>query len=1020
MKKTNRRGILFFVPALCAALSVFLFLNRKTIQFPIPADAIPVDLPTYAGGNGGRTAMIFENVEKSVIVFDSEQMLVYKLDAEPEESDSFSNAKFVEIDEADNLYILDTYFAGAFEENVERVLKYSPDGKYLEELYAYRYVNEDYIITKGKIGAMACFEGFLYLVRMEHDGFYLEKVPASSSGEAEQILFLEYPNAFRDITYFHINAGQKRFVFTAKSGEIRQYDFGGSLVYRQEAEDGQTLPWTAVSDDNNNIIYADVLTGSLVHIDTGAGKKELLYAVSPENSPYYRINYVNGILLAASYDNILKKSADGTIGILDSYFYQPSLIRFKTVLFICVILDGIALSGTLALLIFFLRKWKMDESLKRILLSAVCIGFGAVIAAVLIINEMSAFYKENTFTGLENVSRLVAASLVDTEILDSLVSPSQYNNKDYLKLKDSLKSLFSRTRFEGQHVYQIIYVVRDNTVLVMHDLENSVGICYPYTDYEGSIYQEVMESGEYAHVSGSVDSEGSWMFVCGPISDRDGNTVAIIETGYDRQVMERQTRSMIIQTTLIVIAAAIAFLLIMIEGILILDAYKKNKIDRKEKKAAPFRPELLRAAIFFFVEAYKKRNLEKSEKKEPAFYPGILRAAVFFLFVTFNLATAMLPMYAANLYVPIFNLPRELVITFPFISDTIFAALALLVIPGLLEKTGIKKIVLAAAILIAFGNLLCFVAGNTIYLTVAYALTGFSGGAVLLSINTIIGAQKKIENVNSGFAHFNASYLAGVNVGVVLGSVLAQFFPYRVVYLFSTIISLMLLFIIIFSIRSSALKHIYDVSIMVEKRKHTMIKFVMNPVVLAALFLLILPYVASLSFTSYFMPVYGIENGLRESNIGQLILLNGLFAILFGTSLCEYVSKKIPMMVVIVLSLIVNAGAIYLFSLNMSLGMLVVVITILAIVNIFALTNIQTYYASLYQNTRILPSRALGVYSAVENIAMAVGPVVFSYIAAGNIVWRMKLFTAILLATLLLFMLISRLFGSRKTHTATQ
>jgi predicted MFS family arabinose efflux permease len=1014
MKKTNRRGMLFFVPAVCAALSVFLFLNRKTIQFPIRTDAIPVDLPTYAGGNGGRTAMIFENIEKSVIVFDSNQKLIYKLDAEPEKKHSFSNAKFVEVDEAGNLYVLDTHFAGVFEENFERVLKYSPDGKYLEELYAYRYINEDYIITKGKISGMAYFEGFLYLIRMEHDGFYLEKAPAGSSGEIEQILFLEYPNALRDLIYFHINAGQKRFVVTVKSGEIRQYDFGGRLVYRQDTEEGQVLPWTAVSDDNNNIIYADILTGSLVHVDTGAGKKELLYAVSPENSPYYRINYVNGTLFAASYDNVLKKSVDGTIKILDSYFYPSSLIQFKTVLFVCVILNGIALCGTLILLICFLRTWTVGESLKRILFSAVCIGFGAVIAAVLIINEMSAFYRDNTFTGLENVSRLVAASLVDTDILDSLVSPSQYSNEDYLKLKDSLKSLFSRTRFEGEHVYQIIYVVRDNTVLVMHDLENSVGICYPYTDYEGSIYQEVMESGKYAHINGSVDSEGSWMFVCGPVFDRDGNTVAIIETGYDKQVMERQTRSMIIQTTLIVIAAAIAFLLIIIEGILILDAYRRSKIDRKEKKTAPFRPELLRAAVFFFVEAYKKRKLEKSDKKEPVFYPGILRAAIFFLFVAFNLATAMLPMYAANLYVPIFNLPRELVVTFPFISDTIFAALALLIIPGLLEKTGIKKIVLVATVLITFGNLLCFVASNTVYLTIAYALTGFSGGAVLLSINTIIGAQKKIEDVNSGFAHFNASYLAGVNVGVVLGSVLAQFFPYRIVYLFSTMISLVLLFIIIFSIRSASLNHIYNINIKVERRKYTTIKFVMNPVVLAALFLLILPYMASLSFTSYFMPVYGIQNGLRESNIGQLILLNGLFAILFGTSLCEYVSKKLPMTLVIVLSLVVNAGAIYLFSLNVSIGMLVIVITILAIVNIFALTNIQTYYASLYQNTRILPSRALGIYSAVENISMAAGPVIFSYIAAENIAWRMRLLTAVLMATLFLFILISRFFGSHE------
>ncbi|MDR0707262.1 MAG: hypothetical protein LBF60_05220 [Treponema sp.] len=79
------------------------------------------------------------------------------------------------------------------------------------------------------------------------------------------------------------------------------------------------------------------------------------------------------------------------------------------------------------------------------------------------------------------------------------------------------------------------------------------------------------------------------------------------------------------------------------------------------------------------------------------------------------------------------------------------------------------------------------------------------------------------------------------------------------------------------------------------------------------------------------MPIYGIENGLRESNIGQLILLNGLFAILFGASLCEFIATKISIKLIIVLSLALNAGAIYLFSLNISVSMLVAVIFILVV-----------------------------------------------------------------------------------------
>jgi predicted MFS family arabinose efflux permease len=381
-----------------------------------------------------------------------------------------------------------------------------------------------------------------------------------------------------------------------------------------------------------------------------------------------------------------------------------------------------------------------------------------------------------------------------------------------------------------------------------------------------------------------------------------------------------------------------------------------------------------------------------------------------------NLEAALLPTYATQLYVPLLHLPKEFIVTLPIIADMASAALALLVIPGLLEKAGLKRVCLASVVFICIGNILCFAAPNTLYLAAAHVFTGFAGGSLLLAINTIIGNQQNIRDVNNGFAHFNASYLAGMNVGVVLGSILAQFFPYRIVYLFSTLLALALIGIAVFFVRSKYLNHIFNADVHQEKESGSLSGFLVKPAVLATLVLLVIPYVASLSFTSYFMPIYGIENGLRESNIGQLILLNGLFAILFGASLCELVSKKIPTKLIIIFSLALNAGAMYLFSLNMSVSMLIIVIFILAIINIFSIPTIQTYYATLSQNAGISSSKALGIYSAVENASMAAGPIVFSYIASENIAPRMKILAAVLLGSLFLFALSSRNWRPSRTR----
>jgi predicted MFS family arabinose efflux permease len=143
-------------------------------------------------------------------------------------------------------------------------------------------------------------------------------------------------------------------------------------------------------------------------------------------------------------------------------------------------------------------------------------------------------------------------------------------------------------------------------------------------------------------------------------------------------------------------------------------------------------------------------------------------------------------------------------------------------------------------------------------------------------------------------------------------------------------------------------------------------------------------------------------------------LLNGLFAVLFGTALCGYVSKKFSLKTIMIVSLLLNIGAIYLFTINVSVIMLIIVVVVLAIANIFTLTNIQTYYATLYQNSRVSSMKALSVYSAVENMSMAIGPLVFSYILAYNIVTGMRLLAGVLLICLILFIIISALTKDKK------
>ena len=239
-------------------------------------------------------------------------------------------------------------------------------------------------------------------------------------------------------------------------------------------------------------------------------------------------------------------------------------------------------------------------------------------------------------------------------------------------------------------------------------------------------------------------------------------------------------------------------------------------------------------------------------------------------------------------------------------------------------------------------------------------------------------------------------------------------------YLFSSFFAVLLFGIVLYAVRSKHLDYLFEFNVFVDRRKNSLLKFLLSPVVLVTLVLMLFPFVVSQSFITYFMPVFGLEHGLKESNIGQLLLLNGLFAILFGTALCEYAIKKIPLKVIVTASLILNMGAIMLFTVNMSIPVLVLTVGLLAIVNIFALTTMQTYYATLYQKTRLSSVKALSAYSAMENMSMAVGPVIFSYILAGkNLTTSLRIFAAALLGCLVLFLLVSGIAGNGKKSGRT-
>jgi hypothetical protein len=557
---------------------VFLLVNREALTFSPWNTTVPIEWAVYASGNGTQTAIVADSLS-SVIVLNANNELVYRLKAKPNKGESFSAVYFAELDEDNNLYILDLNAGGYREENVERLLKYSPKGAFVEELYAYRYVNTEFIITKGKLCGMAYFDGAVYLARLGDNDFTLERVAATNGGTTETVLLgvFKYPHAFRDIAFISINAERDRLTLTTKAGAIKQYDFKGILLYIQEPA-MDSLPYTAVSGGDTDIAYADILAGDIVRINTGTGNRTVLWSSPGKESAYYRINYAVGTLFAAPYDQTTPaarlRDTASNVTRLDRYTYSKVDKILRVVFFGLALLDIVFFLVSFVSLIFFLVKIPKGKSVNTLILAVVFIALGVIISSTLIINEMDVRYHEKTFDGLENVSRLMVSS-IDTGVLASITGPAQSESNAYLAFKKDLQTRFSQLQFRGKKVYQKIYREQNGMMFILYDLENSVGAFYPFVEYD-DLYREVVSSKQYVH-SQAVSPEGNWQLVCGPILNEQGEVVALIETGYDMRSMQGQTNKNIILWAWVLVDLVTAAILLVITEFILIFSYRRSR-----------------------------------------------------------------------------------------------------------------------------------------------------------------------------------------------------------------------------------------------------------------------------------------------------------------------------------------------------------------------------------------------------------------------------------------------------------
>ncbi|GMO57187.1 MAG: hypothetical protein Ta2G_16770 [Termitinemataceae bacterium] len=722
----------------CFFLGIFSFLclNKDQINFSPWNTNVPLSFPSYADSNAERIAIV-DNSQQSIIIINREKELLLKIDAR---EGSFYRAEFVAIDEENNVYVLDKVFGGAFENNVERIVKYSSEGKYIDCIFRNEYINNDFIFSKGKVCGMSYFNGFLFVSELDDDGFSLLKISVETS-EADLVHYFNYPNAFRDLLFANVTPKSNLITVSTKSNTILQYDFSGDVLNEYTVPDTYCVR-TALSDINGNIIYDDVKQKQILRITPG----------------------YSGETFFAQNDSGILMISGSKQEVIDSYIYPQNTRRQQIILFLLFCIDALIFTALLIAFIKFILKKKTGEKTRLLFSLGMCIVFGAVLAAALIIRETNKKYYSGVYTELENISRL-SANNIDSNIITSITQRSQNSDEAYAELSAKIKQTFSQFKFEGKKVYQYVWTVKGKTLYSMYDSQSALGALYPFATLteDDSYILKVQDERKYIYKN-TVNKNGNWLLACGPIFDANGNVAAIIETGCDITLHQSENKRMIFMVMITVLLSAIAILLIILELIIFVHTFKENKNDHLCKKPLAFRASLLRPLMFL---------------------------QIFSLFLVMN----FLPFYSENLTPPNFEalskLPilakihfsKFLVNILPILTMIVFLLLSLLAFTPMRKRCGVKPLMLMSGIFLVTGNVICFIAPSIILLCTGFAFIGFGCAFLPLVCEAMFKWQKEIFSPKERFAALGSSVLSGSSAGVFAGIVLVQFCPPPLIFL---------------------------------------------------------------------------------------------------------------------------------------------------------------------------------------------------------------------------------------------
>lgn len=269
-----------------------------------------------------------------------------------------------------------------------------------------------------------------------------------------------------------------------------------------------------------------------------------------------------------------------------------------------------------------------------------------------------------------------------------------------------------------------------------------------------------------------------------------------------------------------------------------------------------------------------------------------VRQIAFLFYFASRMSAAFIPIMAKSLDQDLFNIDANVAAGIPQSAETMFTCVAIFAATELLTRKGWKLPFLAGLGFVALGTFISAAAQNLLIFIVARGVVGLGYGFCWMTLRNLALFGQDEKEKTWGFSMLNAGLYAGMNCGSALGSILAEKFGYRNIFLIAAGLTV-LCSIFIMAMENAVLPKKPQVSYSKEEKKKTKaLRLSEKLQALSFSVFMIAPSCIVGSYLSYYLPLYYESIGRGVSDVGRAQLIYGLIIVYAGPVLSAKIISK--------------------------------------------------------------------------------------------------------------------------------